>query len=718
MRTSLPLGSLAVALLLSGCATHPVGKGDPAGGAARLRRFESCDAMRERVTDAWVETVLGWRYGYYGYYGDAMAGAAEDAADSDTSGGDSGPSDYSETNNQVEGVDEADIVKTDGNYLYVLQSYGNELSIVKSWPAAESAVTATLTLDGYAQSMFLHGDTLVVFSVVYDEYRDGTPDTDWTYGYAQRISVIDVTDRAAPEVLREIDVEGYLGTARKIDGDVYAVVNGWVITPEALWDLANDTTLDLPEMDWDADEDAQEAIRAEARGILAPEVATLVAAIGEDALLPRMWDHLPGEEGEAQRLLDCTDFYAPESLTQLGTLSLIHLDADTAATSEVSATGVFSSGWTVYANADHLYAAQTNWSWWWGWGEMDSVETQIHRFDLAGSDTVYAASGSVDGWLLNQFSMDEHEGFLRVSTNDGWSWGGDVAVSDGASDGATTEPSEGGGSSGSSAGSEGSAKEEPSEPANNVFVMADVADTLTVVGEVRGIAPGEQIYATRFLGDVGYVVTFQQTDPLFVIDLSDPTAPAVTGELHVNGYSSYLHPLDGGYLLAVGMDGTDDGTLTGFAVSLFDVRDPTTPTRVDQLTIESDDWSWSEALWDHHAFTYYNGVLSVPVYTYDYDDATGAWDGFSGMLVAGVDTASGVAELGRVDHADLVSESECLWADEEWGTDPCADSYWYANMRRSVVIEDYLYSISDYGVKVTEHADPGVEIAKVLFRPM
>jgi hypothetical protein len=320
--------------------------------------------------------------------------------------------------------------------------------------------------------------------------------------------------------------------------------------------------------------------------------------------------------------------------------------------------------------------------------------------------------------------MDEHEGYLRVATTDMNSWGGgmgegDVATSDGGSTGS-------GSSSGSSAGSSGgeepappptTTEEEPAEPGNNVFVMELQGDTLATVGEVRGIGPNEQIYAVRFLGDEGYVVTFRQTDPLFVLDLSSPTNPQVVGELHVNGYSSYLHPLDGGYLLAVGMDGTADGTITGFAVSLFDVRDPTNPTRVNQLTIASDNWSWSESLWDHHAFTFHDGVLSVPIYTYDYDDSSGAWSGFSGMLVAGVDTSSGVSELGRVDHADLVRDSLCLWDEAEWGYDPCASDYWWSAMRRSVVIDGNLYSISDYGLKVTDQDAPDTELARVLFRP-
>ena len=716
------LGVLGLVLALSACADdaakndNPARKADPAApSSARLTRFDSCDALRTRVADAWTEQAVGWWYGgYYRGYPEAEAGADS----SDSAGGGSGPSDYSETNVQVEGVDEPDLVKTDGNYLYVVDQITGALDIVKSWPAADTAVVAQLELDGYPSSMFLDGDTLVVFSYVYDAYTGGSPDTEWDYGYAQRISLIDVSDRTAPVVTREIDVEGYMAAGRKIDSNIYVVLDGWMNTPEALWNLVADESLGLPTMDWEADEATQEALREEARAILAPAVATIVAGMSEDDLLPTVWDHAPGEYGVAQRLMDCTDLYAPDALAQLGTLSILHLDlAETTPT--LSATGILASGWQVYASQQNLYVAQTSWSWWWGWGDT-TVNSQIHKFSLAGAETAYEASGAVDGWLLSQFSMDEREGKLRVATTDFSGWGGgamegDVATSDG---GTSSGSAESGGSTGSEpAPRPATPKDEPTDPANNVFVLEQADADLNVIGALRGIAPTEQLYAVRFLGETGYVVTFRQTDPLFVVDLSDPTAPSIAGELHVPGYSSYLHPIAGGYLLAVGMDGTEDGTVTGFAVSLFDVRDPANPTRVDQLTIESDDWSWSEALWDHHAFTYYNGVLSVPIYTYDYDDATGAWDGFSGLLVVDVDTSAGLSEIGRVDHADMVADSECPWYGEGYGRS-CPDDYWYAGMRRSVVIEDDLYSISDYGVKVTAQRDPADEIAQALFRPL
>jgi len=147
--------------------------------------------------------------------------------------------------------------------------------------------------------------------------------------------------------------------------------------------------------------------------------------------------------------------------------------------------------------------------------------------------------------------MSEQDGYLRMATTDfgWWGWGGTGT-----------------------------------EEGNNVFVLEDDAGALNQVGELRGVAPGEQIYAARFMGDVGYLVTFLQTDPLFTLDLSDPSAPTVVGELEVNGYSSYLHPAGADHLLAVGMDADDSGSVLGFQVSLFDISDLSAPTLAFSLS--------------------------------------------------------------------------------------------------------------------------------------
>jgi uncharacterized secreted protein with C-terminal beta-propeller domain len=217
--------------------------------------------------------------------------------------------------------------------------------------------------------------------------------------------------------------------------------------------------------------------------------------------------------------------------------------------------------------------------------------------------TKYLASGSISGRLLNQFSMSEHKGDLRVA-----------ATKDG------------------------------SENSSEVNVLREDGGVLTSVGSVGGLGKGEQIFAVRFLGDRGYVVTFRQTDPLYVLDLSDAAAPKVTGELKIPGYSAYLHPIGDHRLLGVGQDATDQGRVQGTQLSLFDVSDPANPTRLANATLTG---SSSDAEYDHHAFLYWpkTGLTVVPLQAYD---SVKPFVGAVGFTVG----ATEVKELGRVTHPD------------------------------------------------------------------
>lgn len=678
MRT-LPLTLLVLATLGCRNKTDDAYYGDPLSNvSAKLERFSDCGDFSDSLVDSYLEELVQSRYGYYAYP-EADAGGDD--------GGQNGPADYSTTNVQEEGVDEPDIVKTDGTWLYVVQTTRPELTILASWPPESTAVVGRIPLDGYPYSAFLRGDRMAVFQYVYSDTGGGTEpdggyvgsDTPVRSGYGTRVSIIDVTDRTAPVLLEDIDMEGWMSDARLIEQDAYIVLNSWIDMPQDLWDLAWRDDLGLPEPDWNLDDDAQAAQRAAARAILRPYVQAVVDGMDVTTLLPRAYVN-DGAWDDGSNLLECTDVYHPDGTAQPGLLALVHLDLDTDRP-EPTASGLFANGWTVYASTDNLYVAQSSWWWSWGWGD-DPLTTHIHQFALDAADTVYAASGEVDGWLLDQFSMSEYDGDLRVATTETDWWWGTESSSD--------------------------------LNGNGVYVLRPNAGSLDVIGSVTGLAPDEQIYAARFSGDQGWLVTFRQTDPLFALDLSEPTNPRVVGELELPGFSSYMHPLDGGYLLTVGMAGEDDGTITGFAVKLFDVRDPTAPSLVDELVATSDEWSWSDALWDHHAFTFHNGVLSVPLYTYDYDEASSTYTGFSGLWVIQVDTAAGLTELGRVDHADLVDESECLY---DWYGTGCESSYWYAWMRRSVIMEDKLYSISDYGVKVSELLAPEDTVTSALFWP-
>jgi uncharacterized secreted protein with C-terminal beta-propeller domain len=623
-----------------------------------LKALDGCEDLRSYVADVTVETLVRHKYWLVirPWMGPERNGGATDT-----------PTDFTTTNVQEQGVDELDLVKTDGQYLYVVDN--NIFSVVQSWPPERSQLASSLELEGYTHGLFLQDNLTVVFSSIYDDSffmpeRSLRPE----YWSGTRIELVDVSDRTAPETIRTIDVEGNLMDARLIDGHVYAVISSYLHIPDAAWKLLERDDLGLPEVEWDASEEERRAAAEEARKILQPHVAEIVAGMEIEELVPLHVDSASARpEAAPAPLIACADLYRPAEVSEYSVLSVVDLDLSgpNPAATEVDAIGLLANGFTVYASKRNLYVAHSGVWWWWGWGDIDST-TAIHKFELApGTDDPvrYAASGSVDGWLLNQFSMGEHDNHLRVATTEfDWWWG-------------TTDEEEHG---------------------SLISVLADDGSgNMKTVGRLSDIAPGEQIYACRFMGDKGYLVTFVQVDPLFTLDLSDPSNPAIVGELKVPGFSSYLHPVGDDYLLSVGLDADEDGAIRGLAVSLFDVSDFSNPTLAQRYLIEDEQgvWSWSEALHDHHAFTYHRNVLSIPAYVSDGKST------FSGLVVLYVNPEWRIGELGRIDHSDLPSGP--------WGT--------WTWMRRSVYIEDNLYSISNVGIKVNELYDPEELIAEVPF---
>jgi uncharacterized secreted protein with C-terminal beta-propeller domain len=280
-------------------------------------------------------------------------------------------------------------------------------------------------------------------------------------------------------------------------------------------------------------------------------------------------------------------------------------------------------------------------------------------------------SGHVDGALLNQFAMDEFDGNLRVATTTGTPW-----------------------------------IEGEGESESQVVVLAPGDGALTEVGAVSGLGRGQTIHSVRFLDEVGYVVTFEQTDPLYTIDLSDPTAPRVTGELEIPGYSAYLHPIGDGRLIGVGQDATEDGQLLGTQVALFDVRDPGAPTRVAQTTLPN---ASSGAEGDHRAFLWWpeSSLVAIPVSSYESTP-------FEGLVGYRVDVeGAALTELGRVTHPSQVDGGPHRLPVEPGPAgprDPVVDveilpePVYTPPILRSLVIGDDLWTVSSAGLAVTDLA--------------
>lgn len=584
--------------------------------------------------------------------------------------------DFSGTNNQVAGVEEGDLVKTDGRSLFVLA--GDGVDIVSAWPAESLAVTSHVSVDGDERSLFLNGSRLTVIS---QENRwtaaDGSVQPmvgrlGWWGGgqWAPQVvvTVIDVSNTAEPRVLEKTTLDGWFLDAREIDGRVFVVAQADLHIPApALLPVedgsggtsspstpdpsvavgsADSRMMILPPIDFPPGDPRKYVYEDEAAYRIRLEKAWSERALPSYTVTASSGATADGSLVAVDRT------YVPLEYQASNLLSVVEFDISDDAVGPESSTSVAGISGTVYASSTGLYVSAANWGSWWD-SRDTGLTTNIYHFDLGAAGVPLVAMGAVPGTTLDQFSLDEHDGFLRVATTN-WGSGGDWNFTN------------------SSAG---------------VFVLGESDGNLVTVGAVQGLAPGERIYSSRFVGDVAYVSTFKQIDPLFVIDLVDPTRPRVVGELKVPGFSSYLQPLDAKHLLGIGRDvDPDTGRVLGLQLSVFDVGDPSKPRRASTYTFAGDGWqSWSSALWDHHALAWFpeQGILTLPVQQGDW------WSGSTGLVVLGIDLAADGAFslLGEISHASAVE--------------------------RGVRIGEYLYSISAGEVKVHRVDDPAVELAGV-----
>jgi uncharacterized secreted protein with C-terminal beta-propeller domain len=353
-----------------------------------------------------------------------------------------------------------------------------------------------------------------------------------------------------------------------------------------------------------------------------------------------------GRRGKRRSVASCRAVRRPVAFSGLDMLTVLTVDFSRGLPA-VDADGLVTSGETVYASPTGLYVATQRY--------LPSPEnpderpprisTAVHKFDVSDpDDTRYRASGQVPGYLLNQWSLSEHREVLRAASTSAPTWWG-------------------------------SSREESE---SFVTTLGERSGALVELGQVGGLGRGERIYAVRFIEDAGFVVTFRQIDPLYTLDLSDPDRPAVLGELKIRGYSAYLHPIDDGLLLGVGVDATEAGRTLGTQLSLFDVSDLRNPVRLHARGIG--DSSSSEAEYDHHAFLWWApaGLAVIPVNLYSEREGKQ----FAGAIGFRVDRAAGISEAGRASHGSGDAAS------------------YFAQVRRSLVVGGRLFTLSDLGVEL------------------
>ena len=697
MRPFPELAAVLIALVLSAC-----GKGRPAKPAdiqskVALQKAASCQDLTQVVQDTAVRQMRAeldqqknWTVNFWGAPMAAGAGATPSAS--------SAPASFTTTNTQVAGVDESDFVKNDGTRIFVLS--GHTLFAARSWPPQDLALAGKLDLEGWPSSMFLDGNQLVVFSRIWTVPQGGGMGMGTGMGIAPRpsctldgagcfwgwsttkITVVDVSNLAAPAVQSEVYLPGSSTGARRVGSSVRLVLSDGVRWPEALkW---------WPDYDPALYQDKSRLVAA--FSALEDSNEAIIRATPLEKWFPAAQRKLAGgvtvEVG-----YQCSDFYlsnAPErlGLVTIATLDLANLPAGVSRASIVGEPGV------IYATGKHLYLASAHWWWWALSGQRDY--TYLHAFDLSDpARAAYLGSGGVEGHAADSFAMDEQDGYLRIATST-VTW-----------------------------------QEDPVDHGvfhaiggSRLSVLAPAANgTLALAGEIPSLIDGERLTAMRFVGDRGFAVTFRNVDPLVTLDLSDPLHPKKVAELTLPGFSTYLQPIDATHLLAIGEDlpldssGHADWSRRAVTLSLFDVGDLAHPLRTAQALVGTA-WAYSEAMWDHHAFNWYRpdagkpGLLAIPFSDWLQPGPGQAWsDGFvSDVRIFSVDPAGSILNAGALGMSDLYLQRGS--GDWTWSYRPWA--------RRSVMATDqngatFVYAVSDAGVRAAALGNLSSPLATLLF---
>ncbi|WP_326852067.1 beta-propeller domain-containing protein [Actinocrinis sp.] len=613
------------------------------------------------------------------------AAGAAGSMSSGTSASGSTPA-YSGTNTHEVGVDEPDIVKTDGHR--ILTVAGGVLQVVDASTRTVSGRLSLAAADGSAAysttDILLSGDHALLLSaggpavaggaaVEGGAPGDGVPSTmDGAQPSITGARLILVDLAGQPSIVSTYTIEGSELDARQIGSVARIVIRSQARLPIA----------------------PQPSGATDAQRVTANRAA--IDREGLDAWLPH-YEVTSGGTTTTGRV-PCDAISRPTSYSGTNMLTVLTFDLGAGSLGTGDGVTIAADGTTVYGTDSSLYIADDQrWqlSGVGGFAQAPSAsakqtvpQTQIYRFEISGSGAPrYAAGGAVPGYLLDQYSMSEWNGHLRIATTTGTSW----AAADG------PPPSA-----------------QPSSSA--VYVMAIDGSALRTVGAVTGLGGGERIYAVRFLGPTGYVVTFRQTDPLYTVDLRDPTHPAVRGAVALTGYSAYLHPASDTRLIGIGREADAMGHIGGAQVSLFDVSDPTAPARLSTFAIAG---AVSGAEFDPHAFLYWpaarmvvvplqvSGAVGLSPMAGGAPATGGTAPGLvgqkSGALVLRIDD-SGISELG------FVTQPAARGSNYGYGNGNGSGNggygydygYGYAPIERSLVIGSELWTVSAAGVMASD----------------
>ncbi len=549
----------------------------------------------------------------------------------------SGAIEHSDTNIQVQGVDEGDTVKTDGQYIYRIQN--GQVNIMQAYPANSMASIASLKFDTQFSpiELYVQGEQMIVIGTGWraDSNNNAVPVLQkqrqtkmaiWAPSGESRTMarVYDISDRTAPVIQREIAFTGDYLSSRKIDDNVYLIGRKY---PNYYFRYFGFGLM------------ASDSAKMTTDNVL-PHISDSAVANGEEHTLP------------LTDLYYFPNFVEPDYVVVAGfSLSALNQQADIKA--------YLGSGDITYASSKNLYLSAADYN-------SDTVTdssvsspvTHLYKFALDKGGVTFSKAGEVPGVVLNSFSMDEHNDYFRIATTvDQWTTSGDIGNL---------------------------------QTWNNLYTLDS---DMKIAGRLEHLAEGERIYSARFMGDRSYLVTFRQTDPLFVIDLSTPTAPKVLGELKIPGFSNYLHPYDENHILGFGQDTqeTSTGVVTkGMKLAMFDVTDVANPTEMHSLTI-GDQGTYSPLMWDHKAllFDKKRGLLGFPI-SETAQQAGDQWPSevFQGAHIYKISLADGFQKQAAITHQDN------------------GEMYnWNHYIQRLLTIGDQLYTLSETRVQANDLTD-------------
>ena len=610
--------------------------------------------------------------GFMGMDSDAMMAVPTSASSKSQTGG----SEYSTTNVQVKNVDEPDYLKNDSKYVYIVSH--NTLSIIDAYPAESAKLILKIALDidsQYIQNMFLNDDRLVIF---YNGQSDDEiiPQYDFvprrSYSSVTHALIVDVSDKEHPTILKDYSIDGYFMDARMIGDYAYFVTNSNVdhqyprlpvimedsiriMTPDAFYfdnveQFSNFNTLTAIDIFGD---------KINSESFLMGHTGTFY--VSEDNFYLTYQQNMPFgfyENSSRDRFFDVVVPLLPNSIQEqikaIQNDSSINTSVQWIKISELMQKSYNQMNkndkeelFEKIREALNEYDVKI---------QEDTRKTIIHKISIDEDKIEYIAKGSIPGRLLNQFSMDENENRFRVAT--------------------TTEYY---------------IQHQGTVRANAVYVLDE---QLNIVGELDEIAPDESIFSARFIGDRLYLVTFQQIDPFFVIDLSTDT-PKILGELKIPGFSNYLHPYDEEHIIGIGRDTKeiDNGRVQqlGIKIALFNVTDVKNPKVTDDIIV-GDSSTNSEALYEHKSFFFdkKSGILSIPI-NGDAESLSGIssskkfapdYNRWSGFYVFDLNSSEGFNLKGTVTHS-------------------AEDSRYYGmNNARSFYIDEVLYTASEGYLKM------------------